>query len=154
MAASLSTERALKQQHPAFSGLPVGLAGSNAPEGGLQTLIVNYISVSRMAELRGLAAPVLLDCAHQLADGIEDVSGLGPLSVRRTEQVVELCWQIIAAEMATAVWAMDLRQLPPKSLGKGTRRVFEAIGPLLQVGQEGKNIFEFTPIVKLVRSGL
>jgi histidine ammonia-lyase len=107
-AAAVSTERSLKCQNPQFSGLPTGLARPGHADGGIQNLILSYISVARQADLRGLAAPVLLDCAHALADGIEDVSGLAPLSVDRTARVIDLCWQVVASEIIVAVWAIAL----------------------------------------------
>lgn len=150
MAAAVSTERSLKCQNPEYSGLPTGLAPSGRPDGGVQNLIISYLAVARQAELRGLAAPVLLDCGHALADGVEDVSGLGPLSVNRTSQVVELCWQIAAVEIMVAVWALSLRKTPVETLGKGTRAVYEAIRPMLPIGNEGKVVFDFVPLVKRV----
>lgn len=147
MVAAVSTERSLKCQNPEYSGLPTGLAQSGRPDGGVQNLIISYLSVARQAELRGLAAPVLLDCSHALADGVEDVAGLGPLSVNRTSQVVELCWQIAAVEIMVAVWALSLRQTPLEALGKGTRVVYEAIRPMLPIGKEGKVVFDFAPLV-------
>lgn len=152
MAAAVSTERGLKCQNPQFSELPTGLARPGHAEGGIQNLIVSYISVARQAELRGLAAPVLLDCAHALADGIEDVSGLAPLSVERTEQVIGLCWQVVASEIIVAVWAIALRGTPPESLGGGTRAVYEAIRPMLPIGTEGREVFDLVPIVARVSS--
>lgn len=152
MAAAVSTERSLKCQNPQFSGLPTGLARPGHAEGGIQNLIVSYISVTRQAELRGLAAPVLLDCAHSLADGIEDVSGLAPLSVERTERVIGLCWQVVASEIIVAVWAIALRGTPPEHLGSGTRAVYEAIRPMLPIGTEGREVFNLVPIIARVSS--
>jgi histidine ammonia-lyase len=150
MAAAVSTERSLKCQNSEYSGLPTGLAQSGRPDGGVQNLIISYLSVARMAQLRGLAAPVLLDCSHALADGIEDVSGLGSLSVYRTSQVVELCWQIVTVEIMVAVWALCLRKQPPQTMGKGTKAVYDAISPMLPLGKEGEGVFDFAPLVTRV----
>ncbi len=150
MAAAVSTERSLKCQNPQFSGLPTGLARPGHADGGIQNLNVSYIAISRQADLRGLAAPVLLDCAHALADGIEDVSGLAPLSVDRTARVIELCWQVLASEIIIAVWAIALRGTPPETLGRGPRAVYEAIRPMLPIDAEGRQVFNLAPIVARV----
>jgi len=50
-----------------------------------------------------------LGSSHALADGIEDVSGLGALSVSRTSQVVELCLLVGQYEaLATTITALRI----------------------------------------------
>ena len=147
---TVSTERSLKLQNLTFSGLNAGLAQDGDVGGGVLNLIVSYISTARQAELRNLAAPVLLDCSHSLADGIEDVSSLAPLSIQRTEEVVNLSWQIVAVEMLIAVWAIYLRKTPVEKLGHGPRHVYETILPYLPIGTAGEQVFDIEPLIQRV----
>jgi histidine ammonia-lyase len=151
MAASVSTERALKQQNAGFSGLPVGLSSSTGAGGGMGALMIAYFATARQTAMRGLAAPVLLDSGHAVADGIEDVAGSGPLSVQRTAEVAELCWQIVTVEILTALWALSLRDIHPNSIGAQLRPLAAKILPRLPIGREGESVFDLTPLVEIVR---
>ncbi len=130
-----SMERALKLQSPPFTGLPVGLAAEDAADGGILSLNLNYIGSARMA------------------DGVEDVTSLLPLSVTQTRTVIDRAWEAAALEMAIAVWAMARRRLVPADLGIGPRRVYELLLPLLHIGEEGVRIFNMRHIVAAVRDG-
>lgn len=153
MAASVSTERSLKQQHAGFSGLPVGLSSPDHARagGGLAALILAHLATARQAAMRGLAAPVLLDSAHAVADGIVDVAGSGPLSAQRTAEVAELCWQILTIEIVTALWALKLRAIGPESIGTPLRKLATEITPHLPIGHEGKAVFDLVPLIDIVR---
>jgi histidine ammonia-lyase len=153
-AALQSTERALKLQSPPFSGLPVGLAEPGAPDGGILSINLNYIGAARMGSLMAAAAPVLLHYVGHTADGVEDVSSLLPLSITQTSSLLERAWEIVALEMAIAVWAIARRSLAMADLGRGPRVVCESILPLLHIGEEGRRIFDMARIVEAVRGGL
>jgi histidine ammonia-lyase len=153
-AAMLSMERSLKLQSPPFSGLPVGLAEDGAADGGVVSLNVNYIGAARMGSLLAAAAPVLLHHIGHVSDGVEDVTSLLPLSVSQTELLIERAWEAVAIEMAIAVWALARRGLVPQTLGAAPRRVYQAIRPLLPIGEEGRRIFDMRPVVAEIRRGL
>jgi len=148
-----SNERALKLQSPPFSGLPVGLAAEGAADGGILSINLNYIGAARLGTLTAAAAPVLLNYVGHVADGVEDVTSLTPLACTQTRTVVERAWEIAALEMAIAVWAIARRGLPASGLGRGPRVVYEALLPLLQIGAEGRRIFDMAAIVACVRHG-
>jgi histidine ammonia-lyase len=146
-----SMERALKLQSPPFSGLPVGLSEEGAPDGGILSINLNYIGAARMGSLMTAAAPVVLHYVGQTADGVEDVTSLLPLSVTQTEVLIDRAWETVALEMAIAVWAMARRHLAPEDVGKGPRKVYQALLPLLHIGDEGRRIFNMSRIVEAVR---
>jgi histidine ammonia-lyase len=148
-----SMERALKLQSPPFTGLPVGLAAEDAADGGILSLNLNYIGSARMGSLLAAAAPVVLHYVGHMADGVEDVTSLLPLSVTQTKTVIDRAWEAAALEMAIAVWAMARRRLVPAGLGTGPRRAYELLLPLLHIGEEGMRIFNMRQIVAAVREG-
>src|SRR5579872_6996204 len=148
-----SQERALKLQSPPFSGLPVGLSREGEADGGVLSINLNYVAAARLGTLGAAAAPVLLQYIGSLADGVEDVTTLLPLSVTQTATVVARAWEIAALEMTIGVWAIARRGLARESLGRGPRAVFDALLPLLHIGEEGTRVFDMQPIVERVRSG-
>jgi len=151
--AGQSTERALKLQSPPFSGLPVGLAADGAADGGILSINLNYIGAARLGTLMAAAAPVLLHYVGHTADGVEDISTLLPLSVTQTQSVVECAWEAASLELVIAVWAMARRGLNPAALGAGPRQAYQALLPLLHIGEEGVRIFDMQVIVQHVRHG-
>ena len=148
-----SMERALKLQSPPFSGLPVGLAAEGAPDGGVLSLVLNYIGSARMGSLMAAAAPVFLHYIGHTADGVEDVTSLLPLSVSQTKTVIDRAWEAAALEMAIAVWAIARRGIASSDLGEGAQQVYESLLPLLHIGEEGKRVFNMRQIVATVRDG-
>jgi histidine ammonia-lyase len=148
-----SQERSLKLQSPPFSGLPVGLSREGEPDGGVLSICLNYVGAARLGTLGAAAAPVLLQYIGSLADGVEDVTTLLPLSVAQTATVIARGWEIAALEMTIAVWAIARRGLARETLGRGPRLVFDALLPLLHIGEEGTRVFDMQPIAERVRSG-
>jgi len=146
-----SNERALKLQSPPFSALPVGLSREGAADGGILSINLNYIGSARLGTLLAAAAPVLLHYVGHTADSVEDVTSLAPLAVTQTRTVIDRAWEGVALEMAIAVWAMARRALPPDRLGHGPRVVYDALLPLLHIGEEGQRIFDMATIVERVR---
>jgi histidine ammonia-lyase len=104
-----------------------------------------------MGSLMAAAAPVALHYVGHTADGVEDVTSLLPLSVTQTETLVARAWETAALEMAIAVWAMARRGLSPSDMGDGPRQVYQALLPLLRIGDEGRRVFDMRPILAAVR---
>jgi histidine ammonia-lyase len=149
--AVLSMERSLKVQSPPFSGLPVGLAGEGQADGGILSINLHYVAAARLGSLTAAAAPVLLNYIGLLADGVEDVTTLFPLSVAQTWTVIDRAWEIVALEIAVGVWAMARRQLARPDLGAGPGLAYDALLPKLHIGEEGNRIFDMKSIVDTVR---
>jgi histidine ammonia-lyase len=147
-----SHERSLKLQSPPFSGLPVGLAADGAADGGILSLNLHYIGAARLGSLTAAAAPVLLTYIGHTADGVEDVSTLLPLAVTQTREVIARAFELAVLEMIVGVWAIARRGLAPSSLGRGPRRVHDALLPMLHIGEEGTRIFDFAAIIERVET--
>jgi histidine ammonia-lyase len=147
-----SHERSLKLQSPAFSGLPVGLAADGAADGGILSLNLHYIGAARLGSLTAAAAPVLLTYIGHTADGVEDVSTLLPLAVTQTREVIARAFELAVLEMIVGVWAIARRGLAPSSLGRGPRLVYDALLPMLHIGEEGTRIFDFAAIIEHVEA--
>jgi histidine ammonia-lyase len=114
---------------------------------------LHYIGAARLGTLSAAAAPVLLHYVGHTADGVEDISTLLPLSATQTMTVIDRAWEIAALEMLVAVWAIARRRIGPSNLGIGPRIVFNALHPLLHIGEEGNRIFDMRSIVDAVRHG-
>jgi histidine ammonia-lyase len=149
--AELSTERANKLQWSQFSGLPVGLAAADGPEGGVQTLLLNHLAAARLGAMRPLAGPVLLDYRGLLGDGIEDTGTLAPLAIGQTERALEIGWVLAGLEASIAVWAIARRGIPGSALGTAVRGVYEAVRPLLPIDAEGDAVFDAGAAIEAFR---
>lgn len=145
--ARVSSERLHKQHWPSFSGLPVGLTHEGDARGGIQFLNLSHLAEAQVAQVHRFAAPVLLFYGGQLADGVEDTAGLAPIASQQLRQMMPYCWNVIALELATAVWAIHRREVPIERLGEGVRPVYEAVLPLLPIGKEGDEVFDLEPVV-------
>ncbi len=118
-------ERALKLLETPWSGLPTGLApASGTAESGLSMYAIAGEAMT--AEARLLAQPVSFELASSAgAEGIEDRATMLPLGARRLTDMADLGERIVAIELLLAAQAVELRGSGP--LGRGTRRVFEAV---------------------------
>src|SRR4051812_5510456 len=100
-----AAQRVLRLLEPRRSGLPLGLTTRDDRAG----LVPLGITLSHSwAELRALAAPVLLD-GLSLADGVEDHAPQAPAVVAKTARLVALAARITAIELLVAAQAVDLR---------------------------------------------
>ena len=149
--ADLAGERLHKQQWPAFSGLPTGLAEEASAIGGVQFLNLGHIGSSLITSVKIWAQPHLLISVGQVADGVEDTAGHAFHAVHDLERIIDAGWKIVAIEIAVAVWAIRRRRLPPQGLGRGVRVVHDIISPLLPIGVEGREIFSLRPLIDAVK---
>ncbi len=145
--ADLAGERLHKQQWPAFSGLPTGLAEEASAIGGVQFLNLGHIGASIVTSAKIWARPHLLISVGQVADGVEDTAGHALHAVHDLERLIEAGWKIATIETAVAVWAMRRRRLTGDSLGRGVRVAYDRIGPMLPVGTEGREVFNLGPLI-------
>ena len=150
-AAQQCCERAVKLQWSHFTGLPTGLADEGAADGGVLGIMLNHIASARQGSILAASPPVLLQGSAQLSDGIEDVSSHFPLSVSQTERAITFAWEILAVELAVAVWAIARRDVNESDLGRGPRVAHHRVRPLLHIGEEGERLFDMRPIISLLR---
>ena len=149
----LAGERVHKQQWPAFTGLPTGLAEEGGAVGGVQFLNLGHITASLVTSVKIWARPSLLNSVGQVADGVEDTASHALHAVHDLMRVIDAGWKIAGLELMIAVWAMKRRRLEAVDLGKGIRPAFEILGALLPIGREGDAIFDIAPLISELQSG-
>ena len=145
--ADVSGERIQKIQWPNFSDLPIGLASSDSPIGGVQFLNLGHVAASVITSIKIWAQPHLLHSVGQLADGVEDTASHALHGVYDLERQLDACRTVAAIEIAVAVWAIHRRGLDPRTLGTVPRAVVEIVEPLLPIGHEGETIFDIATLV-------
>ena len=149
--ADLAGERVHKQQWPAFSGLPIGLADDHAPVGGVQFLNLGHITASLITSVKIWAQPHLLHPAGQIADGVEDTASNAVHAVHELQRQIDGCWKIIALETAVACWAIKRRGILASDLGRGVAGLYEACAATLPIGNEGDAVFSLSNTIETVR---
>jgi histidine ammonia-lyase len=145
-------ERALKLLETPWSGLPTGLAPAlGTAESGLSMYAIAGEAMT--AEARLLAQPVSFELASSAgAEGIEDRATMLPLGARRLTDMAGLGERIVAIELLVAAQAAELRGSGP--LGRGTRRVFEAVRERVPFVGEGDPLpADLEGLAELVRCG-
>ena len=149
--ADLTGERVHKQQWPAFSGLPIGLAEEGSPSTGVQFLNLGHITASLITSIKIWANPHLLHSAGQIADGVEDTASNAVHSVHELTRQIDACWKVIALEIAVAIWAIKSRKINIEDLGTDIQRVYELGIEKLPIGHEGEEIFNIASIIETMR---
>jgi len=145
-------QRIHKIQWPAFTGLPASLAAEPGAIGGVQFLNFGHIAGANVGAVRQAAFPALLNYSGQLDDGVEDVAGNAPQSVAETVRALTPAWNVVALELACAVWAIHRRDVPLDALGLGLRPLAGEILALLPIGREGEAIFDLGPLVAAAKA--
>lgn len=149
----LAGERVHKQQWPAFTGLPTGLAEEGGAIGGVQFLNLGHITASLVTSVKIWARPSLLNSVGQVADGVEDTASHALHAVHDLMRVVDAGWKIAGLELMIALWAMKRRRLRKADLGRGIRPAMEILGEMLPIGREGDAIFDIAPLIAELQSG-
>jgi len=149
----LAGERVHKQQWPAFTGLPTGLAEEGGAVGGVQFLNLGHITASLVTSVKIWARPSLLNSVGQVADGVEDTASHALHAVHDLMRVIDAGWKIAGLELMIAIWAMKRRRLRKADLGRGIRPAVEILGDMLPIGREGDTIFDIAPLIAELQSG-
>lgn len=147
-AADLCGERILKQQWPAFSGLPIGLAEDDTPTGGVQYLNLGHIAASLITSVKIWATPHLLHSVGQVADGVEDTASNAVHAVADLSRQIDALFKIAAIESGVAIWAIHRRGLDAQRIGAPLRPIYANLLAHLPIGREGKEVFDLTTIVE------
>jgi histidine ammonia-lyase len=111
-AASLSVARLGALLDDRTTGLTPFLAADIPPSSGL--MVAEYAAHSALADIRRLAAPVVLGDAV-LSIGMEEHAGFGTQAAWSTTGVVHAYRVVLACELAAAVRALRLRNCRPAS---------------------------------------
>jgi histidine ammonia-lyase len=123
-AALLCVQRCQKLFNPALSGLPLQLTTRGPEHSGFAT--VQKTLTALYNEIRHDANPATLD-SLPVSEAVEDHAPMAPYVVAKTAAIVAKLQYLIAIELLAAAQAIDLRELPPASLGKGTQDVYAAV---------------------------
>lgn len=146
-------ERIHKNQWPAFTGLPIGLASEAGATGGVQFLNLGNLAAAHVVNCKMAATPVTGQFRGQLGDGVEDVAGAAPQAVAECERLADVAWNVVAVEAIIGVWAVARREVRPEAIGSGLRTPYATILPLLPRGSEGEEVFDIEPVVRYLREG-
>lgn len=150
-AADVCGERIHKQQWPAFSGLPIGLARDDAPTGGVQFLNLGHIAASLIASVKIWAAPHLLHSVGQVADGVEDTASNAVHAVSDLSRQIDAGFKIAALEAGVAIWAIHRRGLVSEDIGGPLRPVYASLIQELPIEREGQTVFDLSTFVSRLR---
>ena len=120
-AAALGVERTLRFMTPAFTGLPLQLTRRGPAHSGFATVQKTLTALA--AEVRQRAQPGSLDFLP-VSEGAEDHATMALGCVEKLAESVARVRYIVAFELLVAAQAVDLRGLPPASLGEGARRAY------------------------------
>ncbi len=145
-------ERIHKQQWPAFSGLPIGLAKDETPTGGVQFLNLGHIAASLIASVKIWAAPHLLHSVGQVADGVEDTASNAVHAVSDLARQIDAGFKIAALEAAVSIWAIRRRGLSESEIGSPLRPVYATLVQELPIEREGHSVFDLAVIVTRFRA--
>ena len=149
----LAGERVHKQQWPAFTGLPTGLAEEAGAVGGVQFLNLGHITASLVTSVKIWARPSLLNSVGQVADGVEDTASHALHAVHDLMRVIDAGWKIAGLELMIAIWAIKRRRLDTVELGRGIRPAVDILATMLPIGREGDKIFDIAPLIAELQSG-
>ncbi|MEO5701868.1 MAG: aromatic amino acid ammonia-lyase [Casimicrobiaceae bacterium] len=122
--ALLCVQRCQRLYSPAMSGLPLQLTRRGPEHSGFATLQKTLTTL--YGEMRHLANPASLDCLP-VSEAIEDHASMAPNVVAKTEAMVTKLHYLAAIELLSAAQAVDLRETPVDSLGRGARHAYDAV---------------------------
>jgi histidine ammonia-lyase len=88
--------------------------------------LVRYAAAARYTELKQLAAPASLDIPA-LDVGVEDHATNAPLTVRRTDEALDVLDDLLAAELLTAWASLRMASDVGGELGSGTSKIRSAL---------------------------
>jgi histidine ammonia-lyase len=107
-----------------WSAFFAAMPASGPPSSDLPGMHLRYPAAAAYGELRQLATPVSLDVGV-LDQGVEDHATAAPLSVRKTDEALDLLADLLTVELLLAADILGLRPELP-DLGTGTRALYES----------------------------
>ena len=132
-AAAIAVQRCLRLSSPATSDLPLQLTRRGPGHSGYATLQKTLTALYNT--IRSRANPGSLDF-FPVSESIEDHAPMTFNLVAKTADSVVALRYVVACELLLAAQAVDLRGLPPGSLGRGVRDAFATVRgavPMLDV---------------------
>ena len=120
--ADLSERHTNRLLNPVLSGLPDFLVEGRGLNSGL--MVAHYTAASLVSENKVLCHPASCDSISLSADQEDHVS-MGPIAIRKFNEVLRNVANVIGIEMMCAAQAFDFRA--PHKPGKGTRVAYDFI---------------------------
>ena len=108
-----------------FAALAGGPPSADGPPPELPGMHLRYAGAAVTSELRQLAGPASLDVGV-LDQGVEDHSTAAPLSVRKSDEALDLLADVLAVEVLLAVDVLGMQEQLP-ALGRGTGALYESV---------------------------
>lgn len=121
-AANLSERHTNRLLNPVLSGLPDFLVEGNGLNSGL--MVAQYTAAALVSENKVLSHPASVDSISVSADQEDHVS-MGPIAVRKCNEILRNVRAVLAVEMMSAAQAFDFH--PGKRPGKGTKVAYDLI---------------------------
>lgn len=131
------------------AGLPAFLTKGAGMFSGL--MLTQYTQGMLICENRILAAPAATGSIPAAADQ-EDFVSMSFTSARKTGQILDNAWYVIAIELLSGAQAVEFR--PPLRLGRGTEAAYELIRRTVPKLEEDRPLqYDINRLTELVRSG-
>jgi histidine ammonia-lyase len=92
-------------------------------------MAIQYTATALVAENKILAHPASSD-SIPTSGNFEDFVSMGPGAAHKSTSILENCLYVVAIELLTAAQAVHLRG--DSGLGKGTKRVYQAIRKIVR----------------------
>ncbi|MEN9979839.1 MAG: histidine ammonia-lyase [candidate division WOR-3 bacterium] len=130
-------------------GLPAFLTKGAGMFSGL--MLTQYTQGMLICENRILSAPAATGSIPAAADQ-EDFVSMSFTSARKTSQILENAWFVIAIELLSGAQAVEFRK--PLKLGTGTQAAYELIRSTVPKLEEDRPLqYDINRLTELVRSG-
>jgi len=144
----LSERHTNRLLNPVLSGLPDFLVEGKGLNSGL--MVAQYTAAALVSENKVLSHPASVDSISVSADQEDHVS-MGPVAVRKMEEILRNLHGIIAIEMLCASQAMDFRK--PHKPGKGTGAAYSVIRQHVPFMADDRPLYpDIEKVTGLVRS--
>lgn len=130
-------------------GLPAFLTQGAGMFSGL--MLTQYTQGMLICENRILSSPAATGSIPAAADQ-EDFVSMSFTSARKTQQILDNVWFIIAIELLSGAQAVEFRK--PLNLGKGTKVAYELIRQAVPKLEEDRPLqYDINRLTELIRSG-
>lgn len=161
--ANISERRIERLVNPQLSGLPAFLARQSGINSGY--MIAQYTAAALVSENKIYASPASVDSIPSSANQEDHVS-MGATSARKAGTILENLQTVLAIELLCAAQAIDLQlsekreggvdlhELTPSHLGKGTRAAYNAIRSMVPTLEQDRVLSpEIQQMSLFVKSG-
>ena len=149
----ISERRLNRLTNPALN---VGLPGFLIEDPGLNTgiMIPQYTAASLVCENRVLCTPAAIGSIPTAGDQ-EDFVSMGTNTARKTRNIIDNTFAILAIELLAAAQAVDLRiKIEGGSLGRGTQAAYEVVRKYVSFLEKDRPLYpDIEALSNMVKNG-